>query len=102
MLGSLAHDILQTPRNGSLARRTFPRSINRLKFPCGHERFEQLFDEKGIALGEAEEGVEQISIDGVSRSQDSTHHVINLAAGERTKREFLRQPFAIKLGQPLP
>ena len=62
VFGTLAHNLLNTPRNGSLAGHMLPRSIHEHQFPCGHERFEQLFYKKGIALREGGERVEKISI----------------------------------------
>ena len=85
-----------------MARRTLPCSIHAHQFPCGNERFEQLFHEKGIALGEVVERVDEISINGAFQGQYGTHHAVNIAAGEGPEREFLRQPFAIELGEPLP
>ena len=102
VLCPLLHDILHTPGNRSLARRTLPCSIHAHQFPCGNERFEQLFHEKGIALGEVVERVDEISINGAFQGQYGTHHAVNIAAGEGPEREFLRQPFAIELGEPLP
>lgn len=65
----------------------------------GEEGFEDLLDEEGVAVGQGEEGVEEIGARGPAELEDGAQHRVDVVGREARQRQLGGKPSAIEFGQ---
>src|SRR5450755_322524 len=91
-----------------MQRLAFPDAIGVENLLACDEGLENLFNEKGIALRKSGDGIKQISICQMNRvggglvlSKDGMQHRLDLDMRQPLKHNFLIEPLAVKLRQPV-
>ncbi len=102
LLKAKLHRVLDTAWDMEFPRwLAFPHLIGRNDGTGQDERFEDLFNEKGIALGQLIDGIEGCCRHHLLPIKDGPQHRLDLAARKGGQDGFLREAFAIQLGQPM-
>ncbi len=69
--------------------------------PGREQRFEDLFDEKRIALGQGVDGIQKCRLHRTPEIEDGSQHCAGLVTGEAGERYLLPEVFTVELGQPM-
>ena len=97
---ALAHRILDTARDVKFVDRlVLPRPVHKEDLAGRDKRFQYLFDEKRIALGERIDGVEGLRPDGRAEVEDRRDHLSHLPLIEGRQRPLDHQTFAVETGK---
>src|SRR5579884_704694 len=103
------HAILNALRNRNLARSTsIPETCSVENIARRDQSSQRLFNEKGIALGQCEEGIQELPVQETThikgrmfRIENNCQHRIDFDACKRQESNFLREPRPIHLGKPV-
>ena len=102
VLAALLHRVGNAPGNVQLAQwLAIPGPISVGNLTGRDQRFEDLFDEKGIALSQRVDGIQKSRLHRPPESEDGLQHRASLAAGEAGERYLLPEVFTVELSQPM-
>src|SRR5437879_5700073 len=84
------HGVLYAVRHMQVGRGfSFPASIAIKNFARSDQGLQHFLNEEGVALSEALEHVEESSLNVLVNVEDRAHHLLNLLARQRRKRDLV-------------
>ncbi len=99
VVAALVHRVGNAPGNVQLTQWfAIPGPISVGDIPGCDQRFEDLFDEKGIALGQGVDGIQKRRLHRTPESEDGLQHCAGFAASEAGERYLLPEVFTVELG----
>ena len=102
MVAALLYRVCNAPWDVQLTQwLAIPGPISVGDLPGRDQRFEDFFDEKGIALGQSVDGIQKRRLHRTPEIEDGSQHCAGFAASEAGERYLLPEVFTVELGQPV-
>src|SRR5690349_18306875 len=82
--------------------RALPHTLPRSNLTALYQRFEHFLDEKGVAIGQCVETLQQARMDRAMQCEDSLEHGVDLVARKTRQNHFMSEMPTIKRSEPMP